>query len=64
VIQVNEPFSAVVLAGLAVVVVAGAVMLIANRTSGRGRWVRVAFLVILAVVFGLIGLYALGVLVN
>lgn len=63
-IQVNEPFSAVVLAGLAVVVVAGAVMLIANRTSGRGRWVRVAFLVILAVVFGLIGLYALGVLVN
>jgi hypothetical protein len=64
VIQVNEPFSAVVLGGLAVVVVAGAVMLIANRTSGRGRWVRVAFLVILAVVFGLIGLYALGVLVN
>jgi hypothetical protein len=59
-IQVNEPFSALVVAGLAVVIVAGGVMLIANRNPGRERWVRGAFWVILVVVFGLFGLYALG----
>lgn len=62
-IQVNEPFSALVVAGLAVVSVAGGVMLIANRNPGRKRWVRGAFLVILVVVFGLVGLYALGGLI-
>jgi hypothetical protein len=55
---VNEPVEAVVVGLLAVMVVAGAVMLIANRMPGKEGVVRVAFVVIIAVVFVFIGLEA------
>ena len=56
----DEPLTAVAVALLGVVVVAGAVMLSASRIPGRERWVRVGFVVIVAVFIGLIAYYALG----
>ena len=50
--------NAVVLSLPGVIVVAGAVMLIANRGPGNQRVVRVAFLVIVAVVLVFIGIEA------
>jgi hypothetical protein len=61
---VNEPVTALVIGLLVVVVVAGAVMLIANRMPGKERLVRVAFLVVLAAVFLFIGLYTVPVLID
>jgi hypothetical protein len=55
---VTQPIDAIVVSLLALVIVAGAVMLIANRTPGKKRVVRVAFLVIVAVVFVFIGIEA------
>jgi hypothetical protein len=61
---VNDPLGALVVVLLVVMVVAGAVMLVANRRPGRERWVRLAFLVILAVFLGLIGFYFVGGLIG
>lgn len=61
---VNDPLSALVVGLLVVLVVAGAVMLIANRMPGKERWVRLAFCVVLAVFFGLIGFYVVGGLIG
>jgi hypothetical protein len=55
---VNAPIDAVVVALLAVIVLSGAVMLIADRTPGKKGLVRVAFVVIVAVVFVFVGLEA------
>jgi hypothetical protein len=56
---VNEALAnAVVLSLLGVIVVAGAVMLRANRRPGNERVIRVAFLVIVAVVLVFIGIEA------
>jgi hypothetical protein len=55
---VTQPIDAVVVALLALVIVAGAVMLVANRKPGKERVVRVAFFVIVAVVFVFIGIEA------
>jgi uncharacterized membrane protein len=56
---VNEALAnAVVLSLLCVIVVAGAVMLIANRRPGNERVIRVAFLIIVLVVLVFVGIEA------
>jgi hypothetical protein len=57
VIKATELITALVIGALATVVIAGVVMLVAGRRPGTASWVLASFLVTIAVVVGLLGLY-------